>query len=176
MKTLPIIIPGKGRIPRLGCLGPKLDPIRLPFEAIEAIVRAPYTPGATYVADNGEKITMHTGNYREIWNKFATDNNIPAAVKHPTEVVIEREAKKMPVVDTRVPVDPPAKVTETASTEIVPDDKPSADEAPVDDEKPAEVEPSVDETEPTEEVNPNGFKRITKPDDNRRGNNSHKKH
>lgn len=188
MNTLSIIVPGKGRIPRLGSIGPKLDPFEATIEVIEAIVRAPHTPGATFVNPvTSERTVLTRSNYRIVFDKFSRDLSaetspvIKPAVDQPEASATDPE----PVEEANIVEDARCDAKETVKTEAptkpepiveadpVPEKSVETEDRPAD---PVEEVPVIEAEGETKVDQPAGFKRITKPDDNRRGNNQHRKH
>lgn len=188
MNTLSIIVPGKGRIPRLGSIGPKLDPFEATIEVIEAIVRAPHTPGATFVNPvTSERTSLTRSNYRIVFDKFSRDLSavvspvVKPAADQPEVTVADPEPVGEAVTVEDTGCDEDKAVGMEVQTEPGPTvEADPAPEKPVEEEvKPSDQAEEVPVTEAegdTKVDQPAGFKRITKPDDNRRGNNQHKKH
>jgi hypothetical protein len=99
-KFIPIIVPGKGRIPTLGTLGPKLVPFNVNLRALSAIVRAPHSPGAVFVdPDNGEQVVLNYSNYRRVFEEFNARKNkttakTPEVKGTPVTKTVKEEPKK----------------------------------------------------------------------------------
>jgi len=108
---LPIIVPGKGRIPRLGSLAPRLIPFNVGIETLEAIIRAPHSPGAVFIdpGNNDCGTPLNVGNYRQIFEEFNNRYTDPAPVVQP-EVVpeISPEPAQIKTEDTAEVAIPPA--------------------------------------------------------------------
>lgn len=138
--TVKIIIPGRGPIPRLGGLGPKLVPSDVEFATFEAIVTTRGAAPCSVIDTDGGAHPATRMNYRDLFAAYSTNGvgaaevkaakkNTPTPKKEEKAADVE-EAAPEEVVNSEIPVDD---VDETAEeTDAVEE---TTEEAPTEEKK-----------------------------------------
>lgn len=169
---LPIIITGKGAIPRVGGIGPRLTPFTVNFNTLEVIVKAPNYPGASFVDPvDGSATPLTTMNYKEIFRGF---NSRPKDEVPPND--ISDDDKKDDIPQTPViqsDLDPaPPEVTPPPIPQSPVDNPPPVNNSipPVVEEKKESSEPEKKEEKKEERKNDRSFSmpRFTKPSEDKK--------
>ena len=162
-ESLPIIVTGKGLIPRIGGLGPRLQPFTVDIKALEVIVRAPASLGVTFVDPvDGTRIPLNHTNYKKIFTEFNARPKDTNENKVDSVLVIDPPPVNNPI---QTHDDPPPIVDPIPSIPAPSEDDTKVTEDKKEEENSEEKKPEASSFKPPEKKDNRSFSmpRFTKP-------------